>query len=381
MKDNIQQRVLGMFLLISAVTMFVAGAAVYNVRRSIASADWVNHTHAVIIEANGVLSSLHAGDAALRGYVLTGDKRDQGAYRGAYSEMVEHLNVAKDLSRNEPSQNQKVVALEALISKRVDFSRAVVQSRDQEGLEGARKALVTDSSGELLDSIHRQVVRLNAEENALLSDRDHQSYIAAQTVRWTVATGVAVNLLLLALVGWLIRDDLAARRRAAAVLEEANAQLETKVRERTLELQKANQSLKEENLERRWSNQALTHQLRYADLIFNSIGDLIFVVSRALNISRANPSALRHTGKSAQELIGSPIACVLQLEAAGGVGSPVPNPIAAALQEGREIQDCPASLLRKTGAPIPVCFSLVPLRDQDKVVAGVVTLRAVHPHT
>ena len=61
--------------------MYVAVSAVRNTERSIKSEDWVNHTHAVIIDAGDILSYLHAGDSALRTYLITGDKRDQAAYR------------------------------------------------------------------------------------------------------------------------------------------------------------------------------------------------------------------------------------------------------------------------------------------------------------
>ena len=47
---------------------------------------------------------------------------------------------------------------------------------------------------------------------------------------------------------WLVLDDLAARRRAAVVLQESNAQLDARVTERTAELAAANERLTVENL-------------------------------------------------------------------------------------------------------------------------------------
>jgi len=385
MKDNIEKRVAGVFLLVLTILVVVAFAAVRNIRRSIASSDWVNHTHAIIIESDAVLSSLHAGEAALRSYLLTGDKRDQGAYRVAFTEMIEHLEVAKALTRQEAAQQQKVLQLEALLVKRVDFTRSVVKSREQDGLEGARQALAADSDGENFAAIKRAVRNLKDEENALLQQRDKDSYLQAQTTHWTVLSGVALNFLLMAFAAWLLRDDLSARRKAATALEEANAQLERKVKERTAELAQANQLLQKENLERRWSNQALEHQLRYSQLIINSISDLVLVVSKALNVSRINPTVVHQTGMPAHEIIGSPLNRVLRLADDDYAGSAVkPEPIATALKEGREIQDWPATLLNKSGQRAAVRFSVIPLRDQDKVVGGVITVRlcpdpAPHP--
>ena len=89
-------------------------------------------------------------------------------------------------------------------------------------------------------TVRRIVEKLKMEQMALLAARDSEAYRQAQTTRWTVGTGVALNFILLAVAGWLMWDDVRARRRAAAVLREANDQLESKVRERTAELAKAN---------------------------------------------------------------------------------------------------------------------------------------------
>ena len=98
MKDNIETRVIGLFLVMVGILIYVAISSLNNIARSIETSDWVNHTHDVILQADAVMSSLHAGDAALRTYLLTGDRRDQGAYRTAYGEMLEHLAEAKALT-------------------------------------------------------------------------------------------------------------------------------------------------------------------------------------------------------------------------------------------------------------------------------------------
>jgi len=202
--------------------------------------------------------------------------------------------------------------------------------------------------------------------------------LQAQATKTTVYTGLGVNFVLLALVVWLLRDDLAARRKAAEALAEANAQLETKVQERTAELVKTNQTLKQENLERRWSYQALDHQLRYNQLIINSIAEMVFVISRALNISRVNPAVVQLTNWEPQELISQSIERVLQFppDPAGGASQ---NPLTAAMRDGRQIQDRPANLLARSGRVIPVQYTLIPLHDQDKIVGGVVTVRVQNP--
>jgi PAS domain S-box-containing protein len=377
MKENIEKRVVGLFILMLAILVYVAWSSVQNIKENIKDNDWVNHTHDVIIHAGDILSYLHAGDAALRTYLITGDERDKQGYRVAYSTMKERLDEAEALTRtgeDEQALRQSFLNLQDFISNRIDVARALVKAREEGGWEGVRQQFVAHPDVEFINKIERSVNHIMEAARGLLRERDKRQHLQALTTRMTVDTGLAVDFVLLALALWLIRDDLGARRQAAQALEEANAQLETKVLVRTAELVKTNQSLKLENLERRWSHQALDHQFRYNQLIINSIAELVIVVSRALNVSRVNPAVVQLTGWEAQELIAQSIDRVLQFPAdpAAGVAQ---NPLTLAMRDGRQIQDRPAQLLARSGKTMPVRYSLIPLHDQDKVVGGVVTVR------
>jgi PAS domain-containing protein len=310
--------------------------------------------------------------------LITGDEHDRQDYREAYSTMKERLDEAEALTRageEEQPLHQRFLDLQKLISDRIAAARSMVEaSKTEGGLEAIRQQFRTHPDLESIHQIERSINNIIEQENRLLVERDKRQHLEALSTRMTVYTGLSVDFVLAALVLWLIRDDLAARNKASRALEEANAQLEAKVRERTIQLVATNHSLNEENLERRWSCQTLDHQLRYNQLIINSMTELVFVVSRALNISRINPAVVRQTNWEPQELIAQSIDRVLQFpqERAGGVFS---NPLAAALRDGRQLEERPALLLARSGTTIPVLFNLAPLHDQDKIVGGVVTVR------
>jgi CHASE3 domain sensor protein len=378
MKDNIEKRVIGLFVLLLAIMVYAAWSSVQTIKENVQSNSWVNHTHDVIIHAGDILSYLHAGDAGLRSCLITGDEHDRQDYREAYSTMKERLDEAEALTRageEEQPLHQRFLDLQKLISDRIAAARSMVEaSKTEGGLEAIRQQFRTHPDLESIHQIERSINNIIEQENRLLVERDKRQHLEALSTRMTVYTGLSVDFVLAALVLWLIRDDLAARNKASRALEEANAQLEAKVRERTIQLVATNHSLNEENLERRWSCQTLDHQLRYNQLIINSMTELVFVVSRALNISRINPAVVRQTNWEPQELIAQSIDRVLQFpqERAGGVFS---NPLAAALRDGRQLEERPALLLARSGTTIPVLFNLAPLHDQDKIVGGVVTVR------
>ena len=56
------------------------------------------------------------------------------------------------------------------------------------------------------------------------------------------------------------------------------------------------------------------------------------------------------------------------------------DPITIAMRQGRDLRDTTANLVNKSGRTRPIQFSLYPLRDKDKVVGAVVTVRALSPN-
>jgi PAS domain S-box-containing protein len=369
--DRIIRRILAFFAVISAVLLAVVVIAVRNINRSERSSDWVNHTHAVILEVDGVLASVHAGDGALRTFVMTGDARDQAAAREAFAAMSEHVEIAKALTRDEPSQHGQILSLEAMANKRADLAQRVFAAWRTDHTDAVRTLIAADAEVATMSEIRRTAEKLKSEEMALLAERDTAAFLQAQTTRWTIWLGVVLDGLLLGGAGWLIRDDILARRRAAAVLEEANAVLEARVEARTAELSTANAKLRAEILEQRWGQQAAEHQLRYHQIIFNSLNDLVIVVTKAMNVSRVNPALVRVTGREPAALIDQPLARIVRLTDEGTANF---DAMARALREGRELRAQPAAITDARGQPAAARLTLFPVRDRDKVVGGVIVL-------
>ncbi len=366
----------------AAVLATVAIVAIQNINRAVAASDWVNHTHAVITELSDLRSAFQASDAALRTLAMTGNEQDEAACRDALSRLSEHLEVAKALTRSEAGPAAQVARLEGLAAARTTLTRDVLAAHKAGQAGSVRSLLAADTGAGVVAEVRRLVEKLRLEQMALLAERDGVAYRQAQTTRWTVWTGVALNFVLLGFTIWLMVDDVAARRRAAAALQLANEQLDAKVRERTAELAAANESLTAENLERRWGAQALEHQLRYNEIIINSISDLVLVVTKARNISRLNPAVQHVTGWEPAQLVNRPLSELVRLQdgaarlAPGGT-----DPLGQALKEGRDLRDLPATISDGTHRQIAAHLTLYPLRDGNNVVGGVVILRVDAPAT
>lgn len=365
--DNIEQRMMALFGVVAALLILVAAVALKNVKRTEVSSDWVNSTHAVILESVAIETALHTAESNLRSYVLSGDARDQAAYREAFSEMVEHLDVAKSMTKADPRQQERIRELDTLVRKRVEFSRNVVTTLQEQGFEAAKQLIQGDAADHTLADIKRLVGKLKDEEAELLQGRDRENYLSAQSTRWTVYVAAVLNVAIIGLIFWLIRHDLKARRLAADAMRMANEQLEEKVTARTEELIKVNDTLTLENLERKWSQSILERQFRHFEQILHSIGDAIFVISRTGRIIRVNPPATKKTGLQVKELIGEPLSSVLVT-----TENPEVSPFITALKEGRDLVGVSASIRSRSGEAIKVMARAFPVRDNDKVVGSVV---------
>jgi sigma-B regulation protein RsbU (phosphoserine phosphatase) len=174
-------------------------------------------------------------------------------------------------------------------------------------------------------------------------------------------------------------DEIAHLTRSFVLMQETlkrNQLLEARVRERTAELAATNEKLEAENIERRWALQAIEHERRYDELIVNSIADLVFVVTKALNISRVNPAVVHFTGREPKDLVNSPLTGIVRLtEDDPGAGGRTIDPLARALEEGRDLRNQSATIEDAKGRHIAVILTLFPLRDRDKVVGGVAVIR------
>ncbi len=373
--DRTLRRVLVFFAVIAAVLVAVVAVSLRNLNRSVATSDWVNHTHALISELDALQPTLSAAEGELSRYLASGDPRDHAAYQDKFAELGERVDVITALTAGSDEAGP-FGAIAEILARRARRASEVSSLKRTGDTAALNLVLAGDATNDDHRELTRQIERFRERQTDLLSARDRASFQQAQTTRWTVLGGLGLDLLLLLGAAWLIRDDLAARRHAAAVLAQSNEQLEARVRERTAELTAANAKLAIQNLEERWAKQAIEHQNRYNLLIIDSISDAVFVVTKLMNISRLNPAAIHLTGFEPAELVDRPLARILALSQPA---KPTFDVLARTLVDGHELRDKPATLTPKDGPAVSVRLNVYPLRDRDKVVGGVVVLQVQSP--
>lgn len=363
-------------LVFAALTVSLCGVvllSITNLQRANRSAQWVNHTHAYITEINAALAANQQAESALQAYLISDSPAQEMLFRQAFAELAEHMEVAQALNQAEPDSTDDLAELESALVQRADRARALLAAH-RNGKDAATKAQLqdrTENAGAEAVSIANRIVR---NQQTLLRDRDRIAFERDSRARSTLYIGASLNLLLIVTAGWSIRDNLNTRRREAALLASANEELEARVKARTAELAKTNLALRTENIENRWAAQALQHQVRYNNLIIECVASPVLVITKAFKISRVNPAMEKLVGHQAPRLVDQPLSEFVRLKLPDEEGDLI-NAFENALRMGRDMTEQPAEITDPRGEPQPILVSLFPLRDHDRVVGGVVTLR------
>jgi PAS domain S-box-containing protein len=182
-----------------------------------------------------------------------------------------------------------------------------------------------------------------------------------------------------------LQHDIYLRQQAEQKISVLNAELEQRVRDRTLELQQVNAELLEQVAEREQALQDLQQveasleNLSWRNqLILNSAGEGIYGVSLEGRITFANPAAARILGYSIEELMGQSMHTLLRHSRANGLPYQASeSPIDATLREGTVQSRLEELFHRRDGSSFPVEYVSTPLQERNCLIGAVVIFKDI----
>ena len=188
-----------MFVLfcIALSILTIAETSAYRTIYSVsASARWVEHTLEVQSQLNLLASDLLDSQAAWRAYLVSGDQTSIAEEQAQKQIIVTQIQKLRDLTRDNPRQQENLDELEKLRSAR----RAVIDL----ALQHAGKSAIQGKSGEsfqaetaLLDAMRRKLVEMQQEEGGLLVTRQRSAEAAYDRSSRAILIESAVALVLL----------------------------------------------------------------------------------------------------------------------------------------------------------------------------------------
>jgi len=217
-----QESSLRLIVLFMTLTLIIGLAFLIRMRvtgSTINSVEWVSHTHevkATVFELAAALNEMEAAAFAAQSDPLSEAAAHRyGEARAHYAPLLQKL---RDLTRDNPAQQERIGMLRMQIEGRVRlFDAALVdraQGRDTEAGRGLTIAVTRFPVDDVIDGIVN-------EEEALVSQRQVAAERRSRTGNWIVAAVSLVQLLLLAGIIWSSETQLRRRLSAEATAHQA----------------------------------------------------------------------------------------------------------------------------------------------------------------
>lgn len=234
------------FGLALALLLLIDFVSYRNIRMLVRTMEHVVHTHRVQDQLDALLLELNHAETGQRGYLLTGEERYLQPYRRASQRIDQELDLLQRLTRDNPSQQQRLARLRILVEEKRDELRRTVDLRQREGYEAAVQVVLTDEGQRIMDRLRALIDEMHEEEESLLWKRDRAAQTRTAASLTIIIVGSVLGFSLLGLAMYLILTDVAERRRAEAALRKAHGELEVRVRDRTSDLRHTNRVLQGE---------------------------------------------------------------------------------------------------------------------------------------
>jgi len=291
-------------------TFFFAALAILTVIGAVAFASiellrertqWAEHSYVVRVQLEQLVEQYHEARLGWRSYLFGELEDDRLAFEAAQSRVPRLLSGLIDLTRDNPSQQDRLQRMSGYIALDLAAYAADVDARRGGALAAgdvrAHSAAARFHARELDDLTHA----FREEETTLLANRVNDARDSAHVVVLIIVAGNLAGFATLLFAFRLLRRENGLRAGLQSALEAANAELESRIAQRTRALAEANRRLTDLNstLEERIAARASEFEDLYnhSPCGYHSVdGDGVFL--------QMNDTELEWLGYTRQEVIG-----------------------------------------------------------------------------
>jgi PAS domain S-box-containing protein len=220
-EDRRLERRLVLGLSVSLLTVLAVAVWTYRTEQLVRQSEaWITHTHRVLETIDHSSALLDEVDAAQRGYVVTGEPLFLETYRASAAKLQPSFGEIRKVTADNPRQTRLIPLLQALTDQKIAFTEKVLKERQDRGMKSAA-TLISTNRGEVLKiRIRRVLDEMSGEEDRLLAQRTGVAQGHSRRKLVVLGFGILLQFAFLFAVFYLVREDLAERRRAAAAMSE-----------------------------------------------------------------------------------------------------------------------------------------------------------------
>ena len=245
MKWTAQDKFRAGFVLLLIFPLLLCVMAAGTTLHLIESVDDVAHTNEIEKKLTRLVNRLKEIEVSEREFILTGDRKLLEQFRQGHPAIEAQIAELKLMTRDNRRQRESFDLLDPLIPQKFEEMQKAVHLRESEGVAAASAAILTAEGTRAMDDINIVVQRLMAEEERLLNVRTRDQNKNFKRAMFVFVAMLVLNIALVAALFLLIRHDAAERRREEERIHHLNADLERRVEQRTVALQRSNEDLQQ----------------------------------------------------------------------------------------------------------------------------------------
>ncbi|MBD1868529.1 response regulator [Cyanobacteria bacterium FACHB-471] len=167
-----------------------------------------SHTYQVLNELEGLISTIKDAETGQRGYIITGQESYLEPYTAAISTLDGRIEQIRDLTQDNPVQQQQLDRLVPLVANRLEVMQRVIDIRRTQGFDTALEVVQVDQGRQVMNEIRDLIEEMEATETELLDQRTAQADLATRQMLYGVAFGIPLYSLLLALLGFFLAKNI-----------------------------------------------------------------------------------------------------------------------------------------------------------------------------
>lgn len=226
MKASVENKIVAGFVASAAAMVAIGWLACQTTNRLITTNRLVAHTHEVITALRSGPAIIAGAEAEQRAYLLTGHEQFLEDFRTSQAQIHEWLERVRQLTADNPEQQQRLSGLATVISQRTTVLNNRIQLRQEKGLQAVSGDVATlRQGGNLMDQVSQGIGRMQETENRLLLQREQMALTSARLNLLVIAAGGALACAIGLAAVLLIHRDLRLRGQTDKELRQSEERL------------------------------------------------------------------------------------------------------------------------------------------------------------
>ena len=186
---GLEQKIIGAFALALALLAGISVVSFRSVDEINEGTAWVNHTQDVLTGLANLLAAMNDAESSVQRYLLTGDEALVEAFHSAVALRDAQVRQLRQLTLDNPRQQQRLDALAPLLTERQALAKAVIELRRTQGIAAAQRRVAAGGGRQIYNRVRQFVVEMEQDERRLLQRREAESRDSARFAQRVIVGG------------------------------------------------------------------------------------------------------------------------------------------------------------------------------------------------